>query len=73
MNTSSACQKESRILLDTAEKFSSKKVKTTESSQMGCVQHGKSRARATIGIWWNHGHKLNVSERVNRKSGARRA
>ena len=29
-----------------------------------CPNNGKGGARAGIGVWWNHGHKLNVSERV---------
>ena len=37
----STCQKETRVLLDTAEKFSSKNVKTTEFSQMERVQTHK--------------------------------
>ena len=30
----------------------------------GCPNNGKGGDRAGIGIWWNHGHKLKVSERV---------
>ena len=29
-----------------------------------CPNNKKGGDRAGIGIWWNHGHKLNVSERV---------
>jgi len=29
-----------------------------------CPNNGKYGARAGIGVWWNHGHKLNVSARV---------
>ena len=71
------------ILLDTEEKFNSKKFKTEngndspDSSNLryngdwvmvftdgACPNNGKGGARAGIGVWWNHGHKHNVSERV---------
>ena len=29
-----------------------------------CPNNGKGGARAGIGVWWNYGHKHNVSERV---------
>ena len=29
-----------------------------------CPNNGKGGARAGLGVWWNHGHKLNVSARV---------
>ena len=29
-----------------------------------CPDNGKVGARAGIGVWWNHGHKLNISKRV---------
>ena len=29
-----------------------------------CPNNGKGGARAGLGVWWNHGHKLNVSSRV---------
>ena len=71
------------ILLDTEEKFSSKKFKTENgndgpnSSNLrydgdwvmvytdgACPNNGKGGARAGIGVWWNYGHKDNVSARV---------
>ena len=71
------------ILLDTEEKFSSKKFKTENgndgpnSSNLrydgdwvmvytdgACPNNGKGGARAGLGVWWNHGHKHNVSARV---------
>ena len=29
-----------------------------------CPNNGKGGARAGLGVWWNHGHKHNVSARV---------
>ena len=29
-----------------------------------CPNNGKNGAKAGIGVWWNYGHKLNVSARV---------
>ena len=71
------------ILLDTEEKFNSKKFKTENGNDSpnssnlryegdwvmvftdgACPNNGKGGARAGIGVWWNHGHKHNVSERV---------
>ena len=71
------------ILLDTEEKFNSKKFKTENGNDSpnssnlryegdwvmvftdgACPNNGKGGARAGIGVWWNYGHKHNVSERV---------
>ena len=71
------------ILLDTEEKFNSKKFKTENGNDSNnssnlryegdwvmvytdgaCPNNGKGGARAGIGVWWNYGHKHNVSERV---------
>jgi len=29
-----------------------------------CPNNGKGAAKAGIGVWWNHGHSLNISKRV---------
>ena len=71
------------ILLDTEEKFNSKKFKTENGNDSNnssnlryegdwvmvftdgaCPNNGKGGARAGIGVWWNYGHRHNVSERV---------
>jgi len=31
-----------------------------------CPDNGKDNARAGVGVWWGHGHKLNVSRPVAR-------
>ena len=67
-------------MLDTEEKISTKKLKTEDGNNSlnlrydgdwamvftdgACPNNGKAGARAGIGVWWNYGHKLNVSERI---------
>ena len=67
-------------MLDVEEKISSKKVKTEDGNNSqnlrydgdcvmvftdgACPNNGKTGARAGIGVWWNHRHKINVSERI---------